>query len=515
MPVIEKLAHYVYVFFGFLVLMAVLVYKSIKNVADQLDNSKDVIRTYVLPDPVLLLIGLALAFLLMFVLHHNRKQFVVLQKKATLYILTAVFLIAKIWLSLELLFKTGWDAGWMFTVAKCLINGEAQSPPYLSMFPFNFITVEYMRLCIQVGRLLNPQAIEPGLVTVVILNCVQVAIGSLLVFDMVKHILNSRRMAWVAWFLYVVFLGLSPWVCIPYTDSMAFVIPTLVLWLYMKLEDSKHPVALWTLIAFCAYWGYRIKGVALLVFLAILLTQLLHMMREQKVQVKQLVGALAGMTVAILLTSKVLIPGIIEHSGIPYNPEHTIGAEYLICVGLNPWTHGTFDTIDYDNALNTPDREERNEILFATIRERLEDYGPVGLLKHQLVKTVIIFNDGTFAWSQEGNFYEQVFPEWDWFTPRLRNIFYEDGEHYNVYSSFMHMMWLTMFVLGMAAVVYKPQKKYGNVLLALIMSLAAMFVFAELVEARARYLYTFAPLYLIAGVIGSYVIYQRIRSRAK
>ena len=72
------------------------------------------------------------------------------------------------------------------------------------------------------------------------------------------------------------------------------------------------------------------------------------------------------------------------------------------------------------------------------------------------------------------------------------------------------LIWLTVFLLSLGLVFYKPQEKYHDVVLALTMSIAAMFVFVELTEARARYLYTFSPLYLIAGVIGAYVLYQRI-----
>ncbi len=510
---IESLAQGFYLLVGILVLGIVLIYKSVCDVASKMTQAQNLIRTYILPNVALLLIGLVLTFAAMYLLHRYKDRIKIPESNKLIFIATGIFLVVKIWVSWEILFKTEWDAGWMFSVAKCLNNGEEQTTPYLSMFPFNLITVEYLRLCIKIGTFFNPNGIEPGLITVMVLNCVQVAITALLVFDLVKHVLNSTRMAWITWICYIVFIGTSPWVCIPYTDSMTFMIPTLVLWLYMKLQEKKCTVGIWTMIALFAYWGYRIKGVALLVFLSILLTQLLHMMREHSIDVKRTLLSVASMALVILVSSKVLIPGLIKHTTVPYNPNHNLGLEYLLCVGLNPWTHGTFTGTDFDMAYAHPDKEERHEEIMRLIHERLDDYGASGLLEHQMVKTVIIYDDGTFAWSQEGGFYKELFPEHDWFSPRLRNIFYEMGDHFGAYISMAQLIWLTVFLLSLGLVFYKPQEKYHDVVLALTMSIAAMFVFVELTEARARYLYTFSPLYLIAGVIGSYVLYQRIFSK--
>lgn len=507
---IEKLTKFAYIVFGMIVLFTLLVYRTVVDVAAKMTEDQNLIRQYVLPNPVLLLLGLAITAGLMFLLYRFRNHIRFTEKQYVVFLLTGLFLVAKIWISWEILFKTDWDAGWMFSVAKCLNNGEPQSTPYLSMFPFNLITVEYLRLCIKIGTFLNPNGIEPGLITVMVLNCVQVAITALLVFDFVQNIVNSRRLAWVTWICYILFIGTSPWVCIPYTDSMTFMIPTLVLWLYVKLQEKKCTIGIWAMMAFFAYWGYRIKGVALLVFLSILLTQLLHVMREHSIDVKRTILSVASMALVILVSSKVLIPGLIKHTTVPYNPNHNLGLEYLICVGLNPWSHGTFNATDYDMAYAYPDKEERHEEIMRAIQKRLDDYGASGLLEHQLVKSVIIFDDGTFAWSQEGGFYKELFPEYDWFSPRLRNIFYEMGDHFGAYISMAQLIWLTVLVLSLGLVLFKPQEKYHDVVLALTMSIAAMFVFVELMEARARYLYTFSPLYLIAGVIGAYVLYLRI-----
>ncbi len=506
---VENLAKVFFVVSLIYVFSVISVYAVFHDMVTDMTYAPNLIRKFGLSNPILMLIGVIVVVASVFVLDKIKNQIHVKNHSVVLLLAIILFFIVKVFVSLELLFLTEWDAGYMFGVANAIEAGEVRNDVYFSMFPFNIFLIWYDRICIKIGSVFNPNGIMPGLMTEVILNCLWVAITSYLVFDIIVKLTKSLRVAWVGWIVFVLFVGTSPWTCIPYTDSLTFIFPTLIFWLYLKFQDNRRPIWKWMLLAFVAYMGYRMKGPALLVFLSILLTELLELMKQKPESVKRVIGALCGMFAVILLLSKVCIPFLFEHSSIVYDKDHELGMEYVVMSGLSPWDHGTINAADYSLAESTDDKDERVSLMIQRIKERLNDYGFIGWVHHQSVKTDIIFNDGTFAWGQEGNFYRQLFPERDWFSPRLRNLFYSTGDNFIIYSTYAHFLWLTVLLFTIFAVFYKTsEKKYDRVMVVLIMSLAAEFTFAEMAEARARFLYTYAPLYVIAATLGVYALYR-------
>ena len=72
------------------------------------------------------------------------------------------------------------------------------------------------------------------------------------------------------------------------------------------------------------------------------------------------------------------------------------------------------------------------------------------------------------------------------------------------------MLWLTILVLGIIATIRSEK----DPLLAIVMlSLIGLTVFELLFEARARYLYTYAPLYILLASAGTQKICERIDNK--
>ena len=129
--------------------------------------------------------------------------------------------------------------------------------------------------------------------------------------------------------------------------------------------------------------------------------------------------------------------------------------------------------------------------------------GPVRLTKHLAKKMMISYHDGTFAWGGEGTFYYQVpKPLNSKISPFLRSVYYNSGSRYLYFQSISTFVWMTVILLNFAAVFQKRNAQPNPKLCVLFLSIIGLTAFQLLFEVRARYLYTYLPIYCIIAVFG-------------
>ena len=68
------------------------------------------------------------------------------------------------------------------------------------------------------------------------------------------------------------------------------------------------------------------------------------------------------------------------------------------------------------------------------------------------------------------------------------------------------MIWLTILFAGIFSVFQKENRRWTSVIMLAVIGLT---VFELLFEARARYLYTYTPLYILLAVAGIQKIMRR------
>ena len=111
-----------------------------------------------------------------------------------------------------------------------------------------------------------------------------------------------------------------------------------------------------------------------------------------------------------------------------------------------------------------------------------------------------VYNDGTYAWGGEGNFFMVVFPQPDnHIAVFSKKYILCRSQIYDIYVTVMQSIWV--FVLG-AAAVSGLGKENRQEIIVLMLSIAGLTLFEVLFEARARYLYTYAPVFCILAAIG-------------
>jgi len=170
-------------------------------------------------------------------------------------------------------------------------------------------------------------------------------------------------------------------------------------------------------------------------------------------------------------------------------------------MGLNNKTDGGYLWDDVNESKLSKYKNERREENIEVIKERVREYGKIGLLKHQIKKTLNNYNDGTFAWSLEGNFYLEIYEKKNKIVNSIRNIYYESGSNNSIFKYIVQGAWLIILSIQPLTIFIK-RKNMDNSMRVVLLSLIGLFIFESIFEARARYLYTYVPIFIVSGMIG-------------
>jgi hypothetical protein len=103
----------------------------------------------------------------------------------------------------------------------------------------------------------------------------------------------------------------------------------------------------------------------------------------------------------------------------------------------------------------------------------------------------------------EGTFYAEVFdPPLGAVSTFFRKIYYYGRDYYLIYATIEQAVWLFVLAGGFLATLKSKYSRHREAAFILAISLVGVTLFTLLFEARARYLYLYAPFYVILAVKG-------------
>lgn len=407
-------------------------------------------------------------------------------------------------------FKTGWDPETVGNVAGGLAHGEDVnwSSWYFSMYPNNICLASLFSFIYRFMHLLGLHSMEYA--ALLIISCIISSVTGILVFHILQYLTKQERPAWLGYVIYHLLVGMSPWVSIPYSDSFGLLFPALLLYLYLIRQQSRFEAVIWGMIGAIAVFGYRLKPQIVILFLAILIVKAIRFVRDRKLNKKALTGVILGIVLAEMLSAAVIAKFPVET-----NPESRYGIAHFFMMGLNPEKNGVWAGEDVDFSASFATVSERDLADLERAFDRVESMGITGLLTHGIRKTLINYYDGTFAWAVEGTFFRAVQE-----APNLplaslfRGLYYtsdysETGIYHWTWSNFEQMLWMTILVLTVLSGLLGKDEN----ILVIMLAVVGLTLFELLFEARARYLYIYAPLYVVLASCGFSSFYQRIGTR--
>lgn len=411
-----------------------------------------------------------------------------------------MLLLTQLLLCFHAYFITGWDVRGIVETAYAIAGGEADMHHgYLSQYPNNIPLVMLFAAIIRVVRLLlgNP-GMDRCVYVLIAFQCVLNTCTGLLMHWTARRMTGSRRLAWCVSAVYMLFVGLSPWLMIPYSDSVALAFPTAILALYQLRGCAKWEKWVWPGIGLLTGLGYMIKPQVLIAAIAIAMVEIVRGFcdRRRKLCLRR-VGSLA----AILLL--IVGPGtraLIKASPIELRPERSVNMLHYVMMGLNPETNGTYS---YDDVVLTYHAQDKQAEQVLVIQKRLEDMGIKGLGEHLKKKTLTNYADGTFAWGMEGEFFSRWIEDKDeLLSPYLKSIIHTGGSRYPAYQTAMQCVWLALLMGSALCALLSSGNEKDDALSVAMLSLIGLTLFQLIFEARARYLYIYAPYFVLLGVMG-------------
>lgn len=434
-------------------------------------------------------------------------------KKSNIIILiiSISFLTVQIIFTYNYFFYTDWDAGGILKVSEIIADGDIpgdQYDSYFSTYPNNLTLVFIFTAVIRAGRIFG---ILP-VFSLIIFQCFIYWAGGLFLYFACKKLFKNDIHSLITYILYLLLIGISPWVTIPYSDSTALIFPIMIFFLLQLKPRRKISIILkWIGIGAISYLGYSIKPQVFFIPVAILLIYFIHVLfnkKRKKINLLKAALFLAG----IIIAHMVLI-NVHTFTKINIDNEKSFGAQHFLMMGFNDKEMGVYseDDVKYSRSFNTKD--ERNKKNLQMFKQRLEKMGVSGFFSLMAQKNLTNYNDGTFCWGGEGRFYVS-FPErkQNPLSEFLKNVYYNrsvQGKYYHAWAYFEQFIWMGILVLSVFCINLKKPSKEITVLL---ISLLILTLFQSLFEARARYLFIYAPIYIITAVQGCRNISNYIRS---
>lgn len=470
-------------------------------------------KTFLLPNVVLLPLTLLLfygVYRLSLVLRRKNWKIWGMNPDHIVLLGSVVLLFVQLFISYHIYFATGWDAGgYVLPTARMIASGESVASMnfYFARYPNNILMVWLFSLIMRLKDIIPWLARFNDLSLIILLNCLISSLTGFLTYKAVKKLLCSSW-AVFSWGIYVLLVGLSPWFVITYSDSLALFLPVLIFLVYTQKWNEKWAAPKWLLIGLLSFLGYYIRPQTLIMLIAILIIEGWKMLFDSGKEKRKFLIKLGAVILAFLLAKSAnqIVTG---RTGLIMNDDEVFGWSHFAMMGLNEDRDGVYSDEDVQFSQSFKTKEERQAANLAEIKARLKEMGPGRYLLFLARKTLVNYGDGTFAWGVEGNFFWEIFENEDpHISPWLRSYFYTDGENYGITSTVQNGLWVTLIFSMLGLVFLDPQKIDSNIYV-LMLALIGLTLFETIFESRARYLFIYAPIYIILGTMGLKMLWAK------
>lgn len=415
-------------------------------------------------------------------------------------------------------FYSGWDARVIFQTVLTEVAGDYShlNTEYFSWFPNNLLIIW---LFTAVTRLATACGFHNAEFAPVIFQCILDIFTVWLVYRITYGFTGSHRMAWAAYAVTYLFVGISPWFIVAYTDATGIIFPVLLIRIYQLLleKESKSVKIIWSfMLGLIAITAYHIKPQTVIPLIAIALIELISAFDKKFIKnIITILPYIGGCIVGILIALMIYHLCIVPSTHIVTDQDKTIGWQHYIMMGLNDQTDGVYSGDDYAMTQSYETNAERNAADMEEAKKRIHDYGFVGMVRHLYRKQLVNYGDGTFAWNVEGNSFAGD-PEWahNSISGFIRSYIKPDGKNYEKFISCKQLMWVSIIFFQIFVPFYLQKDIYDNkdkMIMVMVTSIIGLTIFELLFEARARYLFCFAPIYVILGCVGLNNFYSYIK----
>ena len=494
MPIKRFISNAINFLFGLIitfVLISLLQYKS---------GTLDLVNNIPIQNWVIFLISfvIIIVFLSFIKRYKTRMQIESNQMVKILVILSIFVLVIQVIMAYQIYFYTGWDASAVRNAAFYFIEHPEKIKDYFGFY-FSYHTNQ-TTITILIGfimRLFYFLGIKNVYFGSILFSILSVNLSVLLVSLVMNKLIKNKTIVLLGYILCTFSCSFSPWITIPYSDTYMMLFASFAFYQYINLNEKKNSIIQWCLIFSSIFLGSLIKPQTLIMGIAILLYEITYKRKKTiKQEIIRIVYLSLILSMSYFLSIKVQ-EEVVKIGGFDQNSELAFTLPHYLMVGLNYESFGTYVADDAEisyGEFTVIDREAKN---IENIKKRIDYLNQNGWIEFLLNKSVINFNDGSFAWGREGDFYQEIFQKENLLANILRSYFYHKGELFDVFLISRQFIWIIALSLLSCSVFFHKKDIEYFIQIVII----GIILFNMIFEARARYLFAYVPYLIVLSTL--------------
>ena len=412
----------------------------------------------------------------------------------------------------QLAAEVGSDIGSAFAIAN-YPEGKDVAASYLSIFPNNNFLVFVMYICLKFIRLFTDRNLWAFLD---VINLVAIDSALIILALFAKRMFGSRAGYATLW-VGIALIGFSPWVLIPYTDTLSLPLVSAALLmlsflLKSSVKNNKQPtlkkIILGLLLGFFISCAYLLKPSSIVIFFALGIATAVWCLKPDWAKIKTLVSS----ALAVILSAVIVVGGfsVIEKRHPLYavvDESKAVPMTHFIMMGMTG--SGGYNGEDYYATIARETKQEKTAFHIAVIKERLKEYGIPGYTTFLFQKHTNNTADGTFAWDANGQVFLAQSDRTGALHEFLDSIIRREGSRAGLYRFFAQWIWIGVCVLMLISV-----RKKGFMMSVLRLGLIGGLLFLLIFEGgRSRYLIQFFPQIILMSGIGLEIVFRFLRKK--
>ncbi len=418
-----------------------------------------------------------------------------------------------------------WDAAAIYRSAAGLALGTRESinAAYFSHNPNNILLTLLLAAWFSLAVSLGVTNLE---LAAALLNALVLFAGIALTYTAAR-MLGGRTLAAFTLLPSTIFVLLSPWLGVFYSDTAGLLFPVLILCLLLVAQRSRLlrvRIPLWVLAGAAAAVGYGIKPTVLICLAAAGITAACSPALRGR-------GQTADRSAGVILLGAAVVAGsffaghrlitVMEQQStavgfdVASNP-NALPPTHFLKVGAqaNPGRYGplygSFNEADVRATAAVTDPDEKFQQGLDTYRERVTAMGPGGYASFLNNKLLWITGDGSFfAWG-EGILDGKDFVSSAHADAAIQDVFGYGKPGYPWLFSLWQGAWFIVLALVAVPLFLRTSRLMLPEVSALRITLLGLLLFLLLSEGRARFLYLYIPYFILLASLSFQAVADRI-----
>lgn len=432
---------------------------------------------------------------------HKGKSIFEKRFNVTMLMLSALLLLIQFAVVCFASFRTGWDPEVVFKSAMQFANGEEMTEAwYFSRYSNNYGIVLIECLLIKICGLFGIHSQQGCYMFLEMIGYVLITISLLLMSYIIRKTTKSSFFALWGWSIGAIWIGISPWGLIPYTDSYGMLFTIAGLYCYICVNE---PLTKWISLVVITIVGSSVKPTVCILFIAVVVVELFCLTAKKTRKCWKL---LLRDTVAVIIVAGIVFSlqkFLFELVPVTVKENERFGIAHFAMMGLNSETNGSFNEKDVQFSAQFSSEKERKEKNIEVWKNRVETMKCSGLLKLGLNKTKLNYCDGTFTWAGEGDFYVTIYGE-----NTIVQKFYGINSGQGIFRVIAQVIWIIVLLLSVFGFFRRKATKEECVTYVAVLGIS---LFLLIFECRGRYLFLYSPYYILMSIWGIQVIAEFLK----